>query len=636
MSTTGLWFSVLTTLILLLCCTKNCRAQNNSACIPSSCGDIQIRYPFRLPDDPTNCGHQDPVFVLECQQNRTLLRLSSRRYHVQAITYNNFSIRASDPGLDSKNYSSCPVYSSIDYDIYLGYMSPGYTNTTFLTFLNCLGPVNNPLYVESPFCGNKSAFSNTSRVHSYVTARSISASDLEDTCTFDMPAMTSLPASSSTDGNVSYSQIHDMLAYGVEFSWYRAMCTSCEESKRTCFLEDNRIQCRRVCYESTPLSERDFGCKLEYYAPYLLLVAVVIGGLIGLRFVFGIPFIVGFLVYKCKTRRSSLNKSETIKEILKQQIHPVPINYSYSEIKKMTRNFKTKIGQGAHGTVYKGNLRSGPPAAVKMLESSSASDKEFITYISKISKTSHENVVRLIGFCIEGKKRALVHEFMQHGSPEKHIFLQKTSPSLSYKHMFKISLGTARGIEALHDNNILHLRIKPENVLLDQDHNPKISDSGLQNLYTSNDHEAVSLKTGKYKTGFLPPEMFYKNIGEVSYKADVYSYGMLVLEMVARIQALNPYAEKSGKMYFPWWIYKQLNEGKELEIREADEEERKMVKKMITVGLWCIQIRAGDRPLMSEVVAMLEGGVELLKMPPMPFQGAMDDQFIEEESFSIF
>ncbi|KAL0403225.1 UNVERIFIED_CONTAM: LEAF RUST 10 DISEASE-RESISTANCE LOCUS RECEPTOR-LIKE PROTEIN KINASE-like 2.1 [Sesamum radiatum] len=621
MSTTGLWFSVLTTLILLLCCTKSCRAQNSSACIPSSCGDIEIRYPFRLRDNPTNCGHWDPVFVLECQQNRTLLRLSSRRYHVQAITYNNFSILVSDPGLDSKNYSSCPVYSSIDYDIYSGYMSLGYTNTTVLTFLNCLSPVNNPLYVESPFCGNKSAFSNTSRVHSYVTARSISVSDLEDSCTFDMPAMASLPASSSTDGNFSYSQIHDMLAYGVELSWYRAMCTSCEESKRTCFLEDNRIQCRRTCYESTPLSERDFGCKLEYYAR----------GLIGLRFLLGIPFIIGFLVYKRKTRRASMNKSETIEEILKQQIHPVPINYSYSEIKKMTRNFKAKIGQGPHGTIFKGNLRSGPPAALKMLEISSTSDKEFITYVSKISRTSHENVVRLIGFCIEGKKRALVHEFMQHGSLDKHIFLQKTSPPLSCKDMFKISLGTARGIKSLHDNNILHLWIKPENILLDQDHNPKISDSGLQNLYTSNDHEAVSPETGRYKTGFLPPEMFYKNIGEVSYKADVYSYGMLVLEMAARTQALNPYAEKSGKVYFLWWIYKQLSEGKELETREGDEEERKMVKKMMIVGLWCIQIRPGDRPLMSEVVAMLEGGVELLKMPPMPFQGAMDDQ-----SFSSF
>ncbi|KAK4436229.1 Rust resistance kinase Lr10 [Sesamum alatum] len=624
MSKMRFWFSVLTTLILVLCCTKGCRAQNSSACIPSSCGDIEIRYPFRLRDDPTNCGHWDPVFVLECQGNRTLLRSNSRRYHVQAITYNNFLIRVSDPGLDSKNYSSCPIYSSFDFSIYSGYMLLGYTNTTIFKFLNCLSPVTNPSYVESPFCGNKSAFSNTSRVHSYVTARSISVSDLEDSCTFDMSAEVSLPASSSGGGNLSYSQIHDMLAYGIELSWYRAMCTSCEESKRTCFLEDSRIQCRRFCYESTPLSERDFGCKLEYYAPYLLLAAVVIGGLIGLRLVFGIPFIIGFLVHKRKMRRSSTNKSEIIEEILKQQIHHVPINYTYSEIKKMTRNFKAKIGEGAYGTVFKGNLRSGPPVAVKMLVSSSASDTEFITYVSKISRTSHENIVRLIGFCIEGKKRALVHEFMQHGSLENYIFSQKTtSPSLSYKDIFKISLGTARGIKSLHDNNILHLRIKPENILLDQDHNPKISDSGLQNLYSSNDQ---SLKTGRYKTGFLPPEMFYKNIGEVSCKADVYSYGMLVQEMAARTQALNPYSEKSGKMYFPRWIYKQLSEGKELEIREGDEEERKMVKKMMMVGLWCIQIRPGDRPLMSEVVAMLQGGVQLLKMPPMPFQGAMEDQ----------
>ncbi|KAL0382427.1 UNVERIFIED_CONTAM: Rust resistance kinase Lr10 [Sesamum calycinum] len=558
MSTTGLWFSVLTTSILLLCCNKSCRAQNSSACIPSSCGDIEIRYPFRLPDDPTNCGHQDPVFVLECQQNRTLLRLSSRRILVS-----------------------------------------GYTNTIVLTFLNCLNPVNNPLYVESPFCGNKSAFSNTSvfiamsqlEAYQYLIWRILARLT---------SGYGSLPASSSTDSNFSYSQIHDMLAYGVELS--------CKSSSP----DPNLFR---------PLNSLFATCRR--------------GGLIGLRFVFGIPFIIGFLMYKCKTRRSSMNKSETIEEILKQQLHPVPINYSYSEIKKMTRNFKAKIGQGVHGTVFRGNLRSGPPAALKVLESSSASDEEFITYVSKISRTSHQNVVRLIGFCIEGKKRVLVHEFMQHGSLEKHIFLQKTSPCLSYKDMFKISLGTARGIKSLHDNNMLHLGIKPENILLDQDHNPKISDSGLQNLYTSNDQAAVSLKTGRYKTGFLPPEMFYKNIGEVSYKADVYSYGMLVLELAARIQALNPYAEKSGKMYFPWWIYKKLSEGEELEIREGDEEERKMVKKMMIVGLWCIQIRAGDRPLMSEVVAMLEGGVELLKMPPMPFQGAMDDQ-MEDQSFSTF
>lgn len=347
----------------------------------------------------------------------------------------------------------------------------------------------------------------------------------------------------------------------------------------------------------------------------ILLFLNFIGGLVALRFVFGIPFLIGLVVYKWKTRHSSLRKSENIEELITHQVNlTTTISYTYSEIKKMTSNFKTKLG----GTVYKGNLRSGPSIAIKMLTDSSAPDNEFIAHISAISRISHPNITRLIGFCIQGKKRSLVHEFIQCGSLEKHMM---NNPSLSYADLFKVSLGIARGIEFLHGNGIFNLGIKPQNILLDEEFNPRISGYGLAKLYSDRRVEALNLRAGKGKMGFVAPEVFYGNIGEISSKADVYSFGMLVLEMAARKQSLNPCAEKLGQVYFPFWVYKELSEGRELEFMgDAGVEEREMVKKMMIVGLWCIQIRAGDRPLMNEVVAMLQGEIQLLQMPPLPFQ----------------
>lgn len=321
-----------------------------------------------------------------------------------------------------------------------------------------------------------------------------------------------------------------------------------------------------------------------------------------------------------KRKRTFMNKSENIEELLRHQVNHMPINYSYREIKKMTQNCKAKLGRGPHGTVFKGNLRSGPLVAVKMLTNSSASDKELIRHASAISRINSANIVKLFGFCIRGTKRALVYEFVKSGSVDEHIFLHEgKKPSVSFGEMFKISVGIARGIQCLHAAKIFHLAIKPQNILLDEDHNPKISDSGLAGLHSSQHHRMEGMEAVKGKMGFMAPELLYSNIGEISCKADVYSYGMLVLEMAARQQCLNRDGSKPGEEFFPWWIYKQLCEGKELEMGDGEEEEREMMKKMVVAGLWCIQIRPGDRPTIDEVVGMLEGGIELLHMPPMPF-----------------
>jgi len=197
--------------------------------------------------------------------------------------------------------------------------------------------------------------------------------------------------------------------------------------------------------------------------------------------------------------------------------------------------------------------------------------------------------------------------------------------------MFDIALGVARGIEYLHqgcDMQILHFDIKPHNILLDENFTPKVSDFGLAKLYPVND-SIVSLTAARGTLGYMAPELFYKNIGGVSYKADVYSFGMLLLEMAGRRKNINAFAEHSSQIYFPTWVYDQLQNGNDVEILEdATEEEKKMGKKMIFVALWCIQMKPNDRPSMNKVVQMLEGKVECLKMPSKPFLSSLDETVI--------
>ncbi|XP_050254856.1 rust resistance kinase Lr10-like [Quercus robur] len=312
---------------------------------------------------------------------------------------------------------------------------------------------------------------------------------------------------------------------------------------------------------------------------------------------------------------------DAIEEFLQSQINLTPIRYSYSNIRKMSKGFKDKLGEGGYGSVYRGKLESGPLVAIKMLGNPKANGQEFINEVATIGRIHHMNVVQLIGFCVEGPKRALIYEFMPNGSLEKYIFSREGSIPLSIEKTYKISLRVAHGIEYLHqgcDMQILHFDIKPHNILLNENFIPKVSDFGLAKLYSTND-SIVSLTAARGTLGYIAPELFYKNIGGVSYKADVYSFGMLLLEMASRRKNVNASADHSSQIYFPTWVYGQFSEGNYIEIEDATEEEKKIVKKMIIVALWCIQMKPSDRPSMNKVVEMLEGEVECLQMPSKPF-----------------
>ncbi|KAK8985488.1 hypothetical protein V6N11_068742 [Hibiscus sabdariffa] len=133
------------------------------------------------------------------------------------------------------------------------------------------------------------------------------------------------------------------------------------------------------------------------------------------------------------------------------------------------------------------------------------------------------------------------------------------------------------------------------------------------------DDSIVSLTAARGTIGYIAPELVYKNLGGISYKADVYSFGMLLMEMVGRRKNVNAFAECTSQIYFPSWVYDRLDQGEDIELGDVSDDEKAMVRRMVITAFWCIQLQPADRPSMSKVLRMLENEVELLEMPPKPF-----------------
>ncbi|KAM7465819.1 hypothetical protein LguiB_013381 [Lonicera macranthoides] len=299
-----------------------------------------------------------------------------------------------------------------------------------------------------------------------------------------------------------------------------------------------------------------------------------------------------------------------------------PSRYSFADIKKITNNFKDKLGEGSYGTVFKGKLSSEIFVAVKVLESSMENGKEFINEVGAMGQIHHVNVVRLVGFCADGINRALIYEFLPNESLQKLIFSETQNETfLGWEKLQDIALGIARAIEYLHqgcDHQILHFDIKPHNILLDDNFNPKIADFGQAKLCPK-DQSKVSMTAVRGTMGYIAPEVFSRNFGNVSYKSDIYSFGMLLLEMVGGRKNIDLTVQNPSQMSFPKLIYDCLCRGEELGIKIEEEEHAQIAKKLTIVGLFCIQWSPLDRPPMKTVVQMLEGKGDMLAMPPNPF-----------------
>ncbi|GMJ05348.1 hypothetical protein HRI_004204000 [Hibiscus trionum] len=625
--------------VALFLIPEACLARNvNRDCGSSMCGSVEIRNPFRLTTQPSKCG--DRRFELECDgDNRTTLVMKNGRFYVRNIsyeiytaevTYSNsqgvesyvrnktfeyYRMQAIDANLSKDDNCSLPRNSfsfgdgcNVPYDL-------GFQSVMFL--VNCTKPINSSSYISASRCPTSSLHPPAS--YFYFLPKVYPAGEFDESCTIDA----TVPITVRNISGMSTSDIYRklLLGFGIE-----------SDGVDDCYVKESPFQLMlpSLLYALHTYADSfvyflfngPHIFRHTYYAPRStsVLCVGITGGIILARYLLGICCLLALVAYKW--RRRHLSADDTIENFLKRQHDLMPIRYSFREIKRMSSGFKEKLGEGGYGSVYKGRLRSGYLVAVKLLGKAKANGQDFISEVATIGRIHHVNVAKLIGFCVEGSKQALVYDFMPNGSLDRIIFAEESKTVLSWQKMFDISLGVARGIEYLHqgcDMQILHFDIKPHNILLDQNFVPKVSDFGLAKLYSTDD-SIVSLTAARGTIGYIAPELVYKNIGGVSHKADVYSFGMLLLEMVGRRKNMKSIVEQSSKMYFPSWIYDRYSQGEDIEMEGVTNGEKIMVRKLVITALWCIQMNPTDRPSMRKVLEMLEADVELLQIPPKPFQ----------------
>ncbi|XVF24789.1 hypothetical protein REPUB_Repub13aG0157900 [Reevesia pubescens] len=325
----------------------------------------------------------------------------------------------------------------------------------------------------------------------------------------------------------------------------------------------------------------------------------------------------GFYYYRKQKRLLECAQENLEEDNFLDSFSGMPVRYTYGELCKATNNFSKKVGQGGFGSVYQGVMPDGTQLAVKKLEGVGQGKKEFRAEVRIIGSIHHVHLVKLKGFCTEGVHRLLVYEFMGKRSLDKWIFKNnKESRFLDWNTRFNIALGTAKGLAYLHEEcelKIVHCDIKPENVLLDDNFNAKVSDFGLAKLMSR--EESLVYTTLRGTRGYLAPEWITNNL--ISEKSDVFSYGMVLLEIIGGRKSYDP-EEIPEKAHLPSFAFKMLEEGNlkeildpQLDINEKDESFVTLIK----VALWCIQEEMRLRPPMTKVVQMLEGLCDVPQPP---------------------
>ncbi|KAJ0764172.1 putative protein kinase RLK-Pelle-DLSV family [Helianthus annuus] len=314
------------------------------------------------------------------------------------------------------------------------------------------------------------------------------------------------------------------------------------------------------------------------------------------------------LVKVLETEHNSSNKKGNIELTV----------FRLSTISRATNKFSIEniLGQGGFGPVYKGVLEEGQEIAVKRLSKSSKQGlDEFENEVICIAKLQHRNLVKLLGYCIKGEETLLVYEYMPNKSLDWFIFDDLRKSLLDWPQRFHIIQGIARGLLYLHQDSrlrVVHRDLKASNILLDHEMNPKISDFGLARMLEGKESEAKTKKVVG-TLGYISPE--YAGKGLFSVKSDIFSYGVLVLEIV------------SGKKNRAWRLYR---EGKSIELVDASLGESwstHEVLRSIHIGLLCVQQQVEDRPTTAVVVAMLsgEGSLPPPKKPAFFVQGSVSD-----------
>ncbi|KAG8638249.1 G-type lectin S-receptor-like serine/threonine-protein kinase RLK1 [Manihot esculenta] len=293
--------------------------------------------------------------------------------------------------------------------------------------------------------------------------------------------------------------------------------------------------------------------------------------------------------------------------------------FTYKELARATNDFKQELGRGAFGVVYKGVMQIGSVSAIAVKELDNMvqdGEREFNTEVHVIGRTQHKNLVRLIGFCDEGHHRLLVYEYLSNGTLAQMIF-EKSKPSWSRR--TEMATGIASGLLYLHEEcgntPIIHCDIKPQNILIDDNGNPRISDFGLAKLLRMDQSQTSTVIRGT--RGYIAPEWFKRT--PITVKVDVYSYGVMLLEIVYCRR--HVYVETDGEEAILIDLaYDCYREGTVHILVEDDADamnDLEKLERLVKIAIWCVQEDPSLRPSMKKVLQMVEGVVEV-PVPPNP------------------
>ncbi|KAK9011381.1 hypothetical protein V6N11_044233 [Hibiscus sabdariffa] len=342
----------------------------------------------------------------------------------------------------------------------------------------------------------------------------------------------------------------------------------------------------------------------------ILTMGLSLGSIASLSFVMALC---SFLLYRHRVK-SYEKLSENASPILNEQF--TLRSFTFNELDEATHGFDDQLGRGSFGAVYKGILPGdGKSIAVKRLTRINEGETDKIrTEMTVIGRTNHRNLVRLLGFCVEGSRKLLVYEYLSNGSLADFLFKKNERPV--WKERARIALDVAKGILYLHEECetcIIHCNLKAHNILLDDSFTAKISDFGLAKLLRPNQTSSSTGTTGT--EWYSAPER--QSSASVSEKVDVYSFGVILLEIVCCRSNIEVQVCSADEILLSIWVYNCFVGGELNKLVEDEEVDMRMVERFVKVGLWCIQDDPTLRPLMKNVTLMLEGTMNV-PTPPSP------------------